>query len=464
MLNKLNLKSLSFLYVVLLLLLLTVINSCEPDEDLQFDPTSSQPLDLNSIVQDSTYTDEELRALLTEEDSIKVLIAAGKIMDISGMTVAKDNPKKVYVHYMPWYQSKDYDGYWGQHWTMANQNPDLINSDGLREIASYYYPIIGPYSSIDPDLQEYHMIMMKLAGIDGVIFDWYGSKDVYDYQLIKQATESFMTRLVDLDLDFSIMYEDRVAQNSVDFGMFTSITEAAKSDFEYIQANYLNKANYLSYDNRKLMFVFGPGSITEPAQWDEIFSVFPEAEKPHFVTLWAANQNVGANASGEFLWVAPDHLLAHQYYYDTYLNTDFVTVGSSYPGFESFYNQGGWGLQHDWQIFPNNGNTFVETLNYTHHEDADFIQLVTWNDFGEGTMIEPTEEFGFFNLQILQQYTGVSYTPDHLTTALDLYKARKLFAKNSEAQYYLDRSYQYIKQSRLDRAKKVIAAVYRRFS
>ncbi|MBU2996353.1 hypothetical protein KO500_07900 [Cellulophaga baltica] len=438
------------------------IQSCEKDEESNYTITNETNV-YPTAQQDSTLTDEALQLILQEEDSINELLKTGRIVDISGMEVEKDNPKEIYVHYMPWFQSKDYDGYWGQHWTMTNKNPEVILSNGQREIASYYYPIIGPYGSEDPDLQEYHMLMMKLAGIDGVIFDWYGSKDIYDYQLIKNATESFMDRLDDLDLSFSIMYEDRVAQQAVDQNFNATVNEAAITDFNYIKDNYFSKSNFLHYEDKKLLFVFGPSTITNATDWDTIFSVFTEEEKPHFLTLWAANQNVGINASGEFLWISSDHLLAHDYYYDTYLNSEFVTVGSSYPGFDSFYEAGGWGLWHDWNIPHDNGTTFVETLNYTHNQEADFIQLLTWNDFGEGTMLEPTEEYGFYNLQILQEYTGVTYTPEDLQTTLNLYRARKTYADNKKAQKYLDRCYYYIKRSNTKRANKLLNAVYRFF-
>lgn len=174
--------------------------------------------DLNNSSQDSIVSDSTLLQILEEEDEIIEQIESGKIVDITGMDVPKDNPKKVYAHYMPWFQSKDYDGWWGHHWTMANKNPDNIDANGKREIASFFYPEIGPYSSIDPDLQEYHFLMMKLAGIDGVIFDWYGSRDYYDYGIMKLATETFMWRLEDLGLDFSVMYEDRTAVQAVNLG------------------------------------------------------------------------------------------------------------------------------------------------------------------------------------------------------------------------------------------------------
>lgn len=95
--------------------------------------------------------------------------------------VAKTNPMKIYMHYMPWFQSKDFSGFWGYHWKMTNRNPDVIEKDGRRQIASHYYPLIGPYDSKDPDVIAYHLLLMRYSGIDGVLIDWYGSHKVHDF-------------------------------------------------------------------------------------------------------------------------------------------------------------------------------------------------------------------------------------------------------------------------------------------
>ena len=416
----------------------------------------------SSAVQDTTYTDAELMLILEEELKYIEDEKQGRIVDISGMDVVKENPKKVYVHYMPWFQSKEHDGYWGQHWTMTNQNPDIIDGNGRRQIASYYYPLIGPYSSSDPDLHEYHFLMMKFSGIDGVIFDWYGSRDLYDYGLIKKSTESFIAKIEELGLTFSIMYEDRVAVQAAEQQLAPSAIEAAQEDFIYMDQQYFSSPEYLRFGGNNILFVFGPHHLTTPAEWDQVFSVIPPSDRPDFLTLWAAQGRVGPNASGEFLWVDKDHLLAHEHYYSVYPQGNMITVGGSYPGFRSFYADGGWsdGI-NEWTIDADSGQTFVETLNYTHHEVADFIQIITWNDFGEGTMIEPTEEFGFMYLQLLQEYTGVSFTPNDLQTALDLYVARKSFAENDVAQALLNRTYRYMKKQDVNRARSILRAVNR---
>src|SRR5205807_732935 len=59
---------------------------------------------------------------------------------------------------------------------VPNTNPNIIDANGHRQIASNYYPLIGPYASSDPNLIEYHLLLMKLSGIDGVLVDWYGTQ------------------------------------------------------------------------------------------------------------------------------------------------------------------------------------------------------------------------------------------------------------------------------------------------
>src|SRR5882724_5603412 len=96
--------------------------------------------------------------------------------------------KVVMVYYMPWFTAKPYSGSWGWHWTMDHFNPDQVSASGERQIASWYYPLIGPYDSTDPAVIEYHVLLMKLAGVDGVIVDWYGSANFLDYSSNNQVT------------------------------------------------------------------------------------------------------------------------------------------------------------------------------------------------------------------------------------------------------------------------------------
>src|SRR5207249_2681279 len=83
-----------------------------------------------------------------------LLCAIGFQATCQPIQVPKTNPTKVYMHYMPWFEAPEnpvaggtYS--WGWHWTMNTKNPNVIDGSGKRQIASHYYPLIGPYSSKD---------------------------------------------------------------------------------------------------------------------------------------------------------------------------------------------------------------------------------------------------------------------------------------------------------------------------
>src|SRR5687768_16732132 len=82
--------------------------------------------------------------------------------------VTKTVGKKIFAHLMPWFETKTTNGgSWGIHWRMNTRNPDIIESNGQRQIAAHYYPLIGPYASGDTTVIEYQLLLMKLSGIDG---------------------------------------------------------------------------------------------------------------------------------------------------------------------------------------------------------------------------------------------------------------------------------------------------------
>ena len=68
----------------------------------------------------------------------------------------------------------------------------------------------------------------------------------------------------------------------------------------------------------------------------------------------------------------------------------------------------------------------------------DFLQLATFNDYGEGTMFEPTVETGFKYLKQIQEFTGVSYDEDELQLIFRLYLARKKYSGDAPIDAILD--------------------------
>jgi glycoprotein endo-alpha-1,2-mannosidase len=423
-----------------IIFLLILVTSCEKETDIGIDN------ELTNDVLEKAYND----------------IATQKKQPTAS-EVIKSNSKKVYVHYMPWFLNLEQDGFWGQHWTMTNKDPNMMDAKGKREIASHYYPLIGPYSSNDNDLQEYHLLLMKLSGIDGVIFDWYSSRDVNDYNALKTSTESFIKEIEDVGLKFAIMYEDKTAQYTATKEEGSSIINNAVVDLQYIQDTYFTSENYIKINDSELLFLFGPNYITNPLDWEIIIPQLNST--PYFMSLWEASDRLGQYAGGEYSWIDSNHMTTLSNYYQYSIQNKIQTVGGVYPGFNDFYYEGGWrsNTDDDWVISNNGTQVLNETLTLTASSAVEFIQLITWNDFGEGTMIEPTSEFGFSYLEEIQSYTGVSYNFDDLQLPYRLYLLRKKHKNDNRLQTILDRVYQFIFMLDLDHAKILLSTLEKKY-
>ena len=92
---------------------------------------------------------------------------------------------------------------------MNHFDPDKRGGDQERQIASKYYPLIGPYDSSDSLVIDYHLLQMKICGIDGVIVDWYGLSDYRDYPILHRNTTRVLQRCEKLKMKFVICYEDQ---------------------------------------------------------------------------------------------------------------------------------------------------------------------------------------------------------------------------------------------------------------
>ena len=383
-------------------------------------------------------------------DNDKPGIVESKLKVFDPVPLNKTNDQKVFVHYMTWYETKASSGNnsWGSHWTMASKNPDVMDASGKREIASHFYPLIGPYASGDKDVIEYHLLLMKYAGIDGVMIDWYGVHDVYDYPQIKKNTEEVVKLLGKVGLEFSIVYEDRTVSAVVDQGKASSRLAAAQQDMRYLQSDFFSKANYTKINSKPLLLVFGPINFQTESDWTSVFSVLNP--KPCFLTLWNESSEAGINAKGEYAWVYMNNTYLDNFYSSRIQNLE-VAIGSAYPGFIDYYSQGGWQDDIHWVIDHNNGTTLDETLQKSLDAGVDYLQLVTWNDFGEGTIIEPTLEFEYDYLDKIKTHAGVSGNNLAFSHIYKLYQLRKQFKSNETVQKKLDQVFYYFVSLQLDK-------------
>ncbi|GAB5519289.1 MAG: hypothetical protein RhofKO_15400 [Rhodothermales bacterium] len=400
----------------------------------------------------------------------RALVACAVVLLLGGVArVSAQAPPKVLVHYMPWYQTPEVSGYWGWHWTMNHFNPDAMDADGRRSIASHTYPMIGPYDSSDPDVLEYHTLLMAIAGIDGVIVDWYGTSTLYDYPVINTATQHLFEEIEAAGLQFAICYEDATLARLIESGRLTAgeAVSQAQADLRHVRDAWTTSSAYLTHDEQPVILNFGPQHLHTSGEWQAALSVFDEP--PVFVT---EDRRVAPVGAGAFpwppMWASSNGVLSsarmQQYLSDFYRKAAPwpLVVGSAFPGFHDIYEQAGVGASYGF-LDAQEGATLHSTVERALAAEVPILQLVTWNDFGEGTTLEPTREYGYRYLEYIQttvqSWRTLPYGVDDLSLPEQVYAARKAQAGQAEVQAQLDVAVEALRAGDPTSARAILATI-----
>jgi len=311
-----------------------------------------------------------------------------------GQKSSHDQPI-VIAHYFNWFKTPDVRGDWHNWEWQGNgpkHNPAVLREDGLRDIASVYYPLIGPYDSSERDVIEYHMLTAKAAKIDGFVIDWYG---------IKSDEEKMFPLLLDiagkLDFKMCICFEDKAM-----FGYCYKVrsreeaVQNAITNMNYILEKHAAHPAYLRVDGLPVIINFSwsePQAGLEPQadgfsaeECTKILRAVREKHDLYFVhdyhchikeQYWNVADNiypwldVNGKFLDEFYEKARGRLAAGK--------IDFIT-SLVYPGFD---NSGVWGWGEGPYVTPReDGAFYTRSWARALSNNVRFVQIATWNDFG----------------------------------------------------------------------------------
>ena len=302
----------------------------------------------------------------------------------------------ILAHYMPWFEAEPARSRWGWHWTMNAFDPKQVKN-GQPSIASHYHPLIGPYDSGDPAVIEYHLLLMKLSGIDGMIVDWYGLSDLYDYPIIHRNTAALFTAAAKLGLRIGICYEDQTVPKLVEAKRLAAGDRAqhARREMDWLRANWFREPAYLKVGGKPVLLSFGWAGLSE-AEWEKVLA------PPGGAPLYLSQHRRRSVAAGTFDWPQPQRGLAGLDTYYASIPDGQIFLPVAFPRFHDIYKEAG---VHDsyGRIADEGGRTFTRTLERALKSGAPLVQIATWNDWGEGTQIEPSRELGYRDLEATQR-------------------------------------------------------------
>ena len=243
------------------------------------------------------------------------------------------------------------------------------------------------YRSDDPEHIANQVTDMMARGIDGAIVDWYGPGT----GVTSHSTDLLFKESERRGFQFAVSVDGGPLKSCLKRGC--DVNAQVLSELKYAEKNYESSANYVRWQGRPVVFFF---DSELPIDWQSVRAGLKLS--PLFVF-----RNSGAFdkpfSDGAFAWVAPETVKpddpeALQYldhFYDrAQRSPEKFAVGSVYKGFDDA--RASWGKGR--RIAENCGQTWLDTFgvinrHYSASHQLPAVLIVTWNDYEEGTAIEP---------------------------------------------------------------------------
>jgi hypothetical protein len=240
------------------------------------------------------------------------------------------------------------------------------------------------YSSADPAQVHRQITDMISRGIDGVIVDWYGPNNNVD-----QATKLVMTEAEKHPgFTFAIM----VDQGAIKWNSCAGCSPQAAliNQLQYIEQTFFPSPAYLKLQGRPVVTNFNV-DLSYAIDWNQLSAAL--STQPVF---WFQNNSGFTHplSAGSYSWVMPtttDYGIAYltSFYHAGFAQANAETIGATYKGFND--SLASWGSNRI--MGQQCGLTWLRTFSeinslYNSGRQLPSLQLVTWNDYEEGTEIE----------------------------------------------------------------------------
>jgi hypothetical protein len=310
---------------------------------------------------------------------------------------------KVFSFYYPWYANPDGPSQQWYHWEDVTRE-DIFNADN--------YPLLGPYDSKDMSVILAHMEMAKQAGIDGLICSWWGINSFED-----QGMRRILQVAADTGMEISIYYEsvrDLTPQQIIE-------------ELSYAVREYGGDPAFMKDQGRPVVFIYTPGYNGRDSKfWVEVRRGLEDVVGP--VALIGDNDQLGMDLSDAFdgfhnyIYLGDD---PQEYYLAAIgrmalgrprsVSEAFTQAYAGQPGIYYYkpflftispgFDNTDWNLDGI-QVSRENGQRYMRFWEAAIDLQAYTVLLTSWNEWHEGTELEPSREHGFTYLNLTRNFTS----------------------------------------------------------
>lgn len=280
-----------------------------------------------------------------------LLVALALLFSVPATAAAGEARSAIFFY--PWYSNPQHDGYYA-HWTQGGHAPPF-------DIASRFFPSRGPYSSGDPRVLGAQMRDIAAAGVDEVVSSWWGQGSPEDKRL-GAVTRAAKRR----DLQVAIQLEPYPGRT----------VDTVAADLAYLRGLGIHD-----------VYVYSSNDFTAD-EWTRV------TRQPNGMRLFAQTSRVGFAAHAGFVGFYTYDILLYDGSKFGRLCTQARQMGilcapSVGPGYEA------WQATGDARVKPRHyGATYDAMWRAAARAGADLITITSYNEWGEGTQIEPAGHGG----------------------------------------------------------------------
>ena len=238
------------------------------------------------------------------------------------------------------------------------------------------------YSSVDRAQIQRQITDMISRGIDGVVIDWYGPHNSVD-----EATRAVMHEAErHAGFTFAIMIDAGAMGNACSG---CSSQEALTRLLQYVEKTYFVSPAYFTIEGQPVVTNFNVDGAS--VDWQKANGALKTPPRFLFQDQGGFTHPM---SDGSYSWVMPTTPDYGLEYLSSFYNTGLSfprteTVGATYKCFNDALAGWGSGRAIDQQC----GQTWLQTFSkinemYNSGRQLPYLQLVTWNDYEEGTELE----------------------------------------------------------------------------
>ncbi len=367
-----------------------------------------------------------------------ILIMSGRLPLAPPGKMMEPAPFPIFAFYYPWYQNPEVSGQWG-HWRiilseeqmeMMKQDSEkakklefLLNNPEYRHALGIFlpdemdysalddyglplyrgknHPTIGLYDSSDPLVIQGHLRLAARAGITAFIVSWWG-RDDFSNQVLKTMLST--AAKINSPVFLTVYYEQTPALRK----------EETIEDLLYILKTYGDEEKFLRREGKPVIFIYGRAMNQFNAQeWAEILKAVKSQKDAYFFADTDSTPGFAEGFDGFHIYNPANRIKDGKDMHDFYSSymrearrgkkSGCLTV---IPGYDDTL------IRSPGTAVPRRSGALYRYLWQSARDvKPDCVLITSWNEWHEGSEIEPSFENGRLYLDITAEMTGVLRQP-----------------------------------------------------